>query len=87
MTIDKSGTFGGATEAADISEPRLDLWISDGKLYSIGADITLDVYVYTLDQDDADVIGEVSRFRSGGEFDERGITEARAKVDRGDLSR
>lgn len=72
---------------ASHAEPRLDLWISNGKLYSIAADIALHVYVYMVDHDDADAISDVLRFRSGGDFDVRGITEARAKVDGGDFSR
>jgi len=76
-----------AESAASHAEPRLDLWISDGKLYSIAADIALNVYVYVVEHDDAGAVSDVLRFRSGGEFDVRDITEARAKIDGGDFSR
>ena len=70
------------------SEPRLDLFITGGHLYSVAADLTLDVYVYELDDDDAPVFKEVRRFRAGMPHqDPKQITESRGRVDRGDLTR
>jgi hypothetical protein len=56
-------------------------------VYSIAADVELDVYDHRIPDEEADEFSEVFHYRSGGESDVRDITEARRRVDSGDFGR
>jgi|SRR5687767_1534000 len=70
-----------------MARPRLNITIVGGGVYSIAADVTLDVYEHRIPDEEADEFSEVFHYRSGGELDVRDITEARRRVDSGDFGR
>lgn len=70
-----------------MAEPRVNIYVLNGEVYSVASDVTIDVYEFQIPSEAAEEFSRVRRYRAGGEHDVRDVEETRRLADAGDLTR